>query len=73
MLVPAIIAVAVLVLPLGYVLFRKFSVTRQQIEFGAPQNGVSAICLDIREDTVRSLYILFEDGTMNEVKGVRAA
>ncbi len=72
LLIPAIIAVVVLILPIGYVLFRKLSVTRQQIEFGVPQNGVSAIYLDIQEDTVRSLYIVFEDGTMNEVKGLAA-
>jgi hypothetical protein len=73
MLIPAVIAVVVLALPIGYVLFRKFSITRQRIEFGTPQNGVSAICFDIQEDTLRSLFVLYEDGTVNEVKGVRAA
>ena len=72
MLIPAVIAIVALILPIGYVLFHTFSVNRQQIEFVTPQNGVSAICLDIQEDTVRSLYVLFEDGTRSELKGVRA-
>lgn len=73
MLIPVIVAVVILMASIGYVAFRKFSVTRQEIEFGAPQNGVSAIYLDIQEDTVRSLCILFEDGTVSEVRQMRAA
>ena len=73
MLISAIIATGMLVLPIAYVVFRKFSVTRQEIEFGTPQNGVSAIYLDIQEDTVRSLHILFEDGSVAEVSGLKAA
>jgi len=72
MLIAAIVAVAILILPVAYVLFRKFSVTRQEIEFGTPQNGVSAIYLDIQEDTVRSLHILFEDGSVAEVGRLQA-
>ena len=70
MLIPAIIAALVLVMCVGYVAFRKFSVTRQEIEFGAPQNGVAAIYLDIREDTVRNLHILYEDGSIGKVEQV---
>jgi hypothetical protein len=73
MLIPAIVTVVVLMAPVAYVIFRKFSVTRQEIEFGAPQNGVAAIHLDIQEDTVRSLRILFADGTVSEVRQLRSA
>ena len=73
MLIPAIVAVVILMAPVAYVIFRKFSITRQEIEFGAPQNGVAAIQLDIHEDTVRSLRILFADGTVSEVRQLRSA
>lgn len=73
MLIAAIVAVAILLLPVAYVLFRKFSVTRQEIEFGTPQNGVAAIYLDIQEDTVRSLQIVFEDGSVAEVRQLQPA
>jgi len=73
MLVPAITGVVILMAAVGYVVFRKFSVTRQAIEFAAPQNGVAAIYLDIQEDTVRSLHILYEDGTVSEVRRLKAA
>ena len=73
MLIPAIVGVVILVATVGYVVFRKFSVTRQAIEFGTPQNGVAAIYLDIQEDTVRSLHILYQDGTMSEVRRLDAA
>jgi hypothetical protein len=73
MLIPAIVAVVILMAPVAYVIFRKFSVTRQEIEFGAPQDGVAAIHLDIQEDTVRSLRILFTDGTVSEVRQLRSA
>lgn len=73
MLIPAVVAMVILMALVAYVAFRKFSVTRQEIEFGAPQNGVSAIYLDIQEDTVRSMHILFEDGTVSEVRQLRAA
>jgi hypothetical protein len=73
MLIPAIVAVVILMAPIAYVIFRKFSITRQEIEFGAPQNGVAAIQLDIHEDTVRSLRILFADGTVSEVRQLRSA
>jgi hypothetical protein len=72
MLIPAIVAVVVLMAPVAYVVFRKYSVTRQEIEFTAPQNGVAAIYLDIQEDTVRSVCILYEDGTVGEVKQLPA-
>jgi hypothetical protein len=73
MLIPAIVAVVILMAPIAYVIFRKFTVTRQEIEFGEPQNGVSAIYLDIQEDTVRSLHIVFEDGSVAEIRQLRAA
>jgi hypothetical protein len=73
MLIPALVGVVILMTAVGYVVFRKFSVTRQAIEFGAPQNGVAAIYLDIQEDTVRSLHILYEDGTVSEVRKLQAA
>jgi hypothetical protein len=73
MLIPAIVAVLVLMLPVVYILLRKFSMTRQEISFAAPQDGVKAIYLDIREDTVRSLHLLCEDGTVTEVVVSRAA
>ncbi|NLE11140.1 MAG: hypothetical protein GX630_06495 [Actinobacteria bacterium] len=72
MIMPAIVSVVILMAAVGYVAFRKFSVTRQEIEFGAPQDGVRAIYLDIREDTVRGLHILYSDGTMSEVRTPRA-
>lgn len=72
MLVPVILGTLILLASVGYVAFRKFSVTRQEIEFGAPQDGVRAIYLDIREDTVRGLHILYTDGTLSEVRKLRA-
>ena len=72
MLIPAVVAVLTLLVCVGYVAIRKFTVTRQEIEFGAPQNGVAAIYLDIREDTVRGLHILYEDGTVSEVRRLAA-
>ena len=73
MLVSAIVGVVILMAAVGYVMLRKFTVTRQEIEFGAPQDGVSAIHLDIREDTVRSIHIVYTDGTVSEVRKLRAA
>jgi hypothetical protein len=73
MLISAIVAAVILMGCIAYVVIRKFSVTRQQIEFEAPQDGVAAIYLDIREDTVRGLRILHRDGTVSEVQGLRAA
>lgn len=67
MLVPAIIAVVILVIPVLYVAARKYSVTRQEIAFDSPQDSVAAIYLDIREDTVRGLCIRFADGSVSEV------
>ena len=73
MLIPTIIGSLILVVCVAYVLYRKYSITRQQIEFDAPQNGVAAIYLDIREDTICGLHILHEDGTVSEVRDLRAA
>ena len=73
MLVSVVIGSLVLVACVAYVFYRKFSTTRQQIEFEAPQDGVSAIYLDIREDTVRGLCILHDDGTVSKVRDLRAA
>lgn len=73
MLLLAVIAVVVFMLPVAYVIFRKYTFTRQEIEFGAPQNGVAAIHLDIREDSVRSLRVLYEDGTVSEIRRLDAA
>ncbi len=72
MLVPTLIAVAILLAPIAYVVFRKFSFTRQEIEFGTPQNGVAAISLDIREDSVRSIRIVYQDGSVSEVRQIPA-
>ena len=41
MLVPAITGAIILLATVAYVIFRKFSITRQAIEFAAPQNGVA--------------------------------
>jgi hypothetical protein len=73
MIVSAIIAVIVLSAAVAYVVFRKCSVTRQEIEFGSPQNGVAAIYLDIKEDTVRRIHIVYDDGTVSEVARLQAA
>ncbi len=73
MLLAALIGGVILVACVAYVFYRKFSVTRQQIEFEAPQDGVAAIYLDIREDTVCGLHILHKDGTVSEVRELRAA
>lgn len=72
MLIPAIAAVVILMAPVAYVIFRKFSFTRQEIEFGTPQNGVAAIYLHIQDDSVRSLRIVYQDGTISEVRELRA-
>ncbi len=73
MLLAAIAGVAIVMACAAYVAFRKFSVTRQEIEFGAPQNGVAAIYLDIQEDTIRSLHIVYADGSVSEVRRLSAA
>ena len=73
MLVAAVVAVIILMAAIGYVVYRKFSVVRQEIEFVAPQDGVAAIHLDIHEDTVRSLRIYFADGTCSELRHLDAA
>jgi hypothetical protein len=71
MLISAVVATAVLMACVAYVVLRKFSVTRQEIEFEAPQDGVAAIYLDISEDTVRGLRILHRDGSVSQVSGLR--
>ncbi len=68
MLIAAVVVVVSLVALVAYVAFRKFSVVSQQIEFSAPQDGVAAIHLDIHEDSVRSLRIVFSDGTFSELR-----
>ena len=73
MIVPVLIGSLILAACVAYVFYRKFSVTRQQIEFDAPQDGVAAIYLDIREDSVCGLHILHKDGTVSEVRDLRAA
>ncbi len=73
MLITTIIGSLILVMCVAYVFYRKFAITRQQIEFDAPQDGVAAIYLDIREDTICGLHILHEDGTVSEVRDLRAA
>lgn len=72
MLVTALVATAILLAPIAYVIFRKFSFTVEEIEFGTPQDGVAAICLDIREDSVRRIRIVYRDGTVSEVRQIRA-
>lgn len=67
MVTAAFVGVAVLLVLIVYVVFRKFSFTQHVIEFAMPQNGVAALYLSITEDEVRSLHILYEDGTMAEV------
>jgi hypothetical protein len=73
MLISAVVATVILMACVAYVIFRKFSVTRQEIEFEMPQDGVAVIYLDIREDTVRGVRILHNDGTVSEVRGLRPA
>lgn len=73
MLTAAIVGTLIVMACVGYVAFRKFTVTRQEIEFAAPQNGVAAIYLDIREDTVRSMHIVYADGSMSEVRKLDSA
>ena len=73
MLVAAIVVVGVLLALVAYVAVRKYSVVSQQIEFTAPQDGVAAIHLDIHEDTVRSMRIVFADGTYSELRHLDAA
>jgi hypothetical protein len=73
MLIAAIVAVVILMAPIAYVAYRKFSVVRQEIEFTAPQDGVAAIHLDIHDDTVRSLRIYFADGSVSELRHLDAA
>jgi hypothetical protein len=73
MVISAVVGAVILVACVAYVVFRKFSTTRQAIEFEAPQHGVAAIYLDIREDMVRSLCILHDDGTVSEVHGLNVA
>ena len=73
MLPAAIVAVVILMVPIAYVAFRRYSVVRQEIEFTAPQDGVRAIHLDIHEDTVRSLRIVFADGSYSELRHLDAA
>jgi hypothetical protein len=68
MTIPAVVAFIALMLPVAYVVFRKFSATRQEIEFGTPQDGVAAIHLDIHDDVVRSLRIYYADGTCSELR-----
>lgn len=73
MLVPVLIGSLILVICVAYVFYRKFSITRQRIEFEAPQDGVAAIYVDIREDTIRGVHILHKDGTVSRVRDLRAA
>lgn len=73
MFIPAIIAVFILGAAITYVVFRKYPITRQEIAFSSPQNGVAAIYLDIREDTVRTIHIVYDDGTVSEVSQLHAA
>lgn len=73
MLIAAVVVVVVLLAAVGYVVFRRYSVVSQQIEFTAPQDGVAAIHFDIHEDTVRSLRIVFTDGTFSELRHLDAA
>lgn len=73
MVASLVIGSVILVTSLAYVFYRKYAVTRQHIEFEAPQDGVRAIYLDIREDTVCALHILHKDGTVSEVRDLRAA
>ena len=73
MLISAIVGVVILTAAIAYVVLRKYSVTRQEIAFASPQDGVAAIYLDIREDTVRTIHIVYNDGTVSEVRQLRAA
>ena len=67
MLMQVIIASAILVLAIGYIILRRMTTTRQEIAFSAPQDGVERIFVDIREDTIRGLHIQFVDGSIAEV------
>ena len=68
MLLTALIAGVVLLAPIAYVLFRRFSFTLEEIEFGSPQNEVAAIFLEIREDSVRRIRLVYQDGTFSDVQ-----
>jgi hypothetical protein len=73
MLVSVIVVFVVLMVPIAYVVFRTFSATRQEIEFGVPQDGVAAIHLDIHDDRVRCLRIYYSDGSFSELRRLDAA
>ena len=73
MFVAAIVVVVMILALVAYVAFRKYSVVNQQSEFAAPQNGVAAIHLDIHEDTVRGLRIVYSDGTSSDLRHLDAA
>lgn len=72
MLVTTLVAAAILLALIAYVTFRKFSFICEEIEFGTPQDGVAAISLDIQEDSVRRIRIVYRDGTVSEVRQIRA-
>jgi len=72
MLISTVVAALVLLVCAGYVVLRMMTTTRQGLEFATPQDGVKTIYLDIREDTVRNLYIQFVDGSVAEVVTTRA-
>jgi len=64
MLVPALIAAVILMAPIVYVIFRKFSFTRQEIEFGfkvevargTDELPVPAVTADLNSQSVRFVY-----------------
>lgn len=68
MVIPATVGALIVIACVAYVVFRKFTVTSYQIQFAAVQDRVAAIHLDIREDTVRSLRIVYADGRVSEVQ-----
>jgi len=66
-LLATLIGSAVAALVLAYVLYRKRHVTTQKFDFHEPQDGVSSLLIEIREDTVLNMYLLYQDGTINKV------
>lgn len=70
MLIPFIVVSVALMIPIAHMLYRRYSATRQEIEFGIPQDGVAAIHLDIHDDRVRHLRIYYADGTHSELRRV---
>ncbi len=67
MLLPSLITVLILLAPVAYVAWRKFSVVEQHITFDTPQRGVASVSVVVQEDLVQKLRIIYDDGQICEV------